>query len=197
MTQADVFGLVAAGIIFVSEAIYIRSMFVVNGRGERTRPSRSTFWVWTFVQGLMAASYIASGEGFAAGISVAYAVCFLAIAVLSIKYGYGKWERMDTYCFLATAAAALLWVATRNPVLTLAATVAIDFAGAYPTLKKSWADPGTESRTAWMLTVVATALNFAAVQEWGLADIVYNPYLLAINGAITYAIWRPRKQRAV
>ncbi len=197
LTVNDWFGIAAFGVVMLSEVIYVISIFVPDkATKELTRPSRSTFWIWTAVQGMMAASYIASGESFAAGLSVAYALAFFLIAILSIRYGYSEWERTDTYCLLALIGTIILWVVSRNPAAVLVATVTADFIGAVPTIKKVREDPGSESRTAWALTVFACVLNFAAVVEWGWEDLVYTPYLLAVNALIAYAIWFPKRARA-
>ena len=192
----DVFGIAAFAIIVLSESIYIHSIFVLDKKtGARTRPSRSTFWIWTAVQGILAASYIASGEVFAAGLSVAYALMFAVIALLSIRYGYSTWERSDTYCASAVLITIVLWGVSGSSLLALAASVVADFIGAIPTIKTAIIDPTSESRSAWALTVFACVLNILAVRTWGVADAVYIPYLIFVNGLITAILFLPRRKR--
>lgn len=191
----DVFGAVAFLIIVISESLYIRSIFIPDKKtGVRTQPSRSTFWIWTAVQGVLAASYIASGEVFAAGLSVAYALMFAVIALLSIRYGYSKWERSDSFCVWAVGVTIVLWGISGSFFVALVASVVSDFIGAVPTIKKAIADPKSESRSAWALTVLACMLNIFAVRTWGVADAVYIPYLLFINGCIAFFLWFPRRR---
>lgn len=198
MTTQDVLGLTAALLVVVSEVIYIRSIYKADPMtGSVTRPSRSTFWIWTVVQGMMAASYIASGEGFAAGLSVAYALCFLVIAVISLRKGYSQWSRLDTSCVVGVGVITLVWIISRDPFLTLAASIGTDLIGAIPTMSKARVEPASESRLAWTLTVVATLINFGAVSAWGASDVLYNVYLLFVNGWIAAATWLPVKPKEV
>ncbi len=191
----------AAAIVLASEAIYIRGIFVPNPRtGERVRPSRSTFWILTLLQAMLAASYLASGGGLAAGLSAAYTLAFLPVAILSVRYGYQRWDRTDTVCLSGaffTAGAwwctteVLGWSAGDGALLATGLLLFTDLLGVYPTLEKARVAPHTEERTAWLLTVVATAVNFLAVEGWETADLLYSPYLLAVNAVITYFVWRP------
>jgi hypothetical protein len=195
MTQYLIFGGIATFLIFFSQLYEIRSIFVVDARtGQKTRPSRSTFWIWVVVQGLMTASYLATGEVYSAGVGVAYTVTILAIAILSIRYGYGTWGRIDTICVLGAVASVALWLVFRDPLVALIASIVTDAFGAVPTIRKVWEDPTSESRTAWSWTVVACIVNFGAVETWSIASAMYLSYLLAVNAVITYGIWcvRPK-----
>ncbi|MEK7452328.1 MAG: hypothetical protein AAB664_03230, partial [Patescibacteria group bacterium] len=140
---------------------------------------------------VFAATYIATGETFAAGISLVYAVCFFVIAILSLRYGYSGWGRTDTRCAIAVVVAVGIWIVTKNPVLALVMSIVADFLGAIPTVKKVWFQPRTESRSAWTLAVFATMLNFGAVQTWGFSDVAFHGYLFFINGIIAWRSWMP------
>jgi hypothetical protein len=194
-------GVIAPLIVLVSESIYIFSIFHPSLQtGAHTRPSRSTFWIWTLVQALLALSYFQAGGGMAASLSLAYATAFLIIAVLSFRFGYSRWDRLDTTCLLGALVSAGLWALTlygfdwRPEMSALLATFLLlttDFLGAIPTLKKARTDPFTEERVAWLLTCVATVVNFFAITDWTIADFLYTPYLLVVNGLITYFLWQP------
>lgn len=201
MTIHAIAGIVAPLLIFLSEAIYIRGIFVPNRKtGTKVQPSRSTFWILTLLQGMLAASYYVAGGGLAAGLSAAYALMFLPIAILSVRYGYSKWERTDTVCLAGAILAGALWWYTsqvlgweagESAFLATILLLLTDFLGIYPTLKKARVEPFTEERTAWLFTVIATAVNFLAVEAWGTVDLLYSPYLLLVNGIVTYYTWRP------
>lgn len=193
MSVHSIAAVVASTIILASEAIYIRGIFVPDPRtGERVRPSRSTFWILTLLQGMLAASYYHSGGGLAAGLSLAYALGFLPIAILSLRYGYDCWRRTDTVCLVGAIGSALAWWGA-SALLATVLLLLTDFFGIYPTLQKARSAPHTEERIAWLLTLVATAVNFFAIEGWETADLLYSPYLFAINALIAYYVWRPRR----
>lgn len=184
--------ILAALIVLASEAIYIFSIFHPSPKtGARTRPSRSTFWIWTLVQAMLSVSYFSAGGGMAAGLSVAYAISFLVIALLSIRWGYSKWERIDTICLIGAVISAVLWSVSGSALLATVLLLSTDLLGAIPTLKKARVDPFTEERLAWLLTTIATVVNVFAIIDWSVADMLYTPYLFFINGLIAYYLWRP------
>ena len=190
MTRALIFGVVATALILFSQLYEIRSIFVADKTtGQKTRPSRSTFWIWAVVQGIMTLSYIATGQTFSAGVGVAYTLTILAIAILSIRYGYGRWGRLDTICTIGAIATIGLWLIFNDPIVALIASIVTDAFGCMPTIKKVWQDPTSESRVAWAWTVVACVVNFGAVEAWGFSSVLYLSYLLIVNSVIAYGIW--------
>lgn len=199
MTFALVMGVLATGVIFFSQSYEIRSIFIPDPTtGTYTRPSRSTFWIWAVVQAVMTASYIGTGAVWSAGVGVAYTVTILVIAVLSLRYGYAHWSRLDTWCAVGAAVTIALWVSTGEPMVGLLAGIATDAIGAIPTIRKVWAEPTSESRIAWAWTVVGNALNFFAISSLSLANLSYTTYLFVINGVIAYGIWfSPRARRGM
>lgn len=182
--------LITAALVFLSDGMYIVSIL----KGV-TKPSRSSFWVWTLVQGMTAASYFASGGGYAVTLSAAYAVGFLLIAFLSLHHGSGHWERLDTVTILAAVAVMVIWALTGQAVLALMLLLFTDAIGAVPTLKKAWLRPTEESRPAWVLTCLATVVTIFSVQGWQWADKAYLLYMLLVNGSITILLLRPRGSR--
>ncbi len=194
-------GVLAPLLTLVAESIYIFSIFHPGPqRGERTRPSRSTFWIWTLVQAMLAFSYYEAGGGMAAGLSAAYAVSFLLIAILSIWWGYSQWSRIDTACLVGALVSAGLWALTlygfdwhpeRSALLATILLLFTDFLGALPTIKKAHKDPRTEERVAWLLATIAIVVNFFAITDWQTADYLYTPYLFVTNCLVTYLLWRP------
>ena len=182
--------IITAVVVFLSEGWYIASIF----KGK-TKPSRSTFWIWTLVQGMTAASYAASGGEYAIALSVAYAAMFLFIAILSVPYGSGRWSRFDTYACLGALVSASVWVITQSSSTALVFLLATDLIGALPTIKKSHLCPTEEHRWAWCLTLVAIITNMFSVQHWSGADIAYSAYIFAVNAVIVMLVCRPVRKK--
>ena len=190
-TVADWFGVAATMMIFYSQCLEIKTIFIADPvTGQKTRPSRSTFWIWTVVQIMMVTTYLGTGETIAAGVGIAYASTILVIAFLSIRYGYStRWEVLDWVCAGGALITVLLWYFSIDAVLVLLLAIATDFFACIPTIMKVWKDPTSESRMAWAGTVVACGLNFFAVKQWGIESLLYIPYLFLVNSIIAYGIW--------
>ncbi|OGL66936.1 hypothetical protein A2856_00320 [Candidatus Uhrbacteria bacterium RIFCSPHIGHO2_01_FULL_63_20] len=201
MTIQSIAGIIVPLLIFVSEWMSVRGIFVPDRlSGEKVRPSRSTFWILTVLHGMLAVSYFKAGGGLAAGLSAAYAVAFLPSAILSIRYGYSRWSQTDTVCLVGAAVAGSLWWYTgvvlgwstgESALLATILLLLTQFLGIFPTIMKVRVAPFTENRNAWMLTVVASLVNVLTVETWGTVDYLYAAYMILENGLVTYYIWRP------
>lgn len=187
-SYAQLAGWLSFSLVSLSEILYVRAIF----RGT-TRPSRSTFWVWTLVQALSAASYFASGGGAAALLPLSYAIWFFVIAVLSVRYGDHAWTRLDTGVLVGAFVSAGAWWASGSSELGLIFLMLTDFAGAIPTILKSRHCPEHEDRTAWILTLVANLVDLPAVGARTVLNLVYPLYLFAVNSTIVYFLVQPRK----
>ncbi|OGL77525.1 hypothetical protein A3J43_02775 [Candidatus Uhrbacteria bacterium RIFCSPHIGHO2_12_FULL_54_23] len=177
-----------AGVIsFVEYFIYIAAIL----RGT-TKPNRATWWVLTLVNVMIVASYWSSGARNTIWVAVSYVVGTLIIAILSIKYGEGKWERLDRVCLFGSVGSFLVWMILRSPFYALAVNVFIDFLALIPTVVKSYLRPWAEDKLAWTLTFVASVLNIFALESWDIAISLYPVYLLLINTIVALCLWRPR-----
>ncbi len=187
-------GIVAAFITIVAELIYIRSIFVPDQiTGEKTVPSRVTFWIWSLVQGMTAVSYWQSGGQAAAGLSASLCVMFAIIAVLSIRYGYAQWTAKDSWLLTIAGVAGLVWWQTHDPFYAVTACSAGDVIGMFPSWWKTIKEPKKESAVAWLLALVAVFVNLGAVELFTPADYVYHASALMIVIMMNTAIFWPRQ----
>ena len=196
MSVHSTIGITAAILSLIDFGLYILSIY---GRDHRLRrlptatvPNRATWFTWAALGTVTAASYVASGATDTAWFAIAYAVGFIAIALLSIKYGEGGFTWTDRACLIGALLSAVMWWKFNTPEVALYATLAIDFFGAIPTLKKSWLEPKKENRLAWSVTAIATGLNVLAL-NWRTATLpllIYPLYMLMVNGTIVALLYR-------
>jgi hypothetical protein len=141
-----------------------------------TKPNRATWIIWTIVGGLLAFSYIAEGDQHSIWLPLGYFIGPLIVAILSFRFGYAEWTRLDTICMVAAAISIIPWILSDNATLTLLINVAIDASGAIPTLVKTYREPETEDFTAWFIFFVANTLQLFAIEMWNIAAL-YPIYL--------------------
>lgn len=171
--------------------------YVIAVRRGETKPSRATWWIWTIACGALFASYYASGERSSIWVPLSYVVGPLVIGVLSLKYGEGRFTRFDKGCVAASLLGLLFWWLSGSPMIALGANIAVDFAGALPTMRKTYIDPTTESPTAWGVFLAGSALNLFAVERWTSAAAVLPIYFFAINLIITLLALRQLSARPI
>lgn len=170
---------IIAGVIAIGGYIpYIYSILAGH-----TRPNRATWFIWTIVGGLLAFSYIAEGDQNSIWLPLGYFFGPLITAILSLRYGYAEWTRLDTICIAAALISIIPWVFADSATTTLLINLLIDSTGAIPTLVKTYREPETEDFSAWVIFFIANTLQLFAISMWNLASL-YPIYLFLLAGAM-------------
>jgi hypothetical protein len=172
----SVLGVLAGVLSLLAFVPYVASIL----RGQ-TRPNRATWWVWTVCNGILFASYYAAGERRSAWVPLSFTVASLFVALLSLKRGEGGLSRFDRGCVLSCAAGLILWGLSGSPLTALVINIGVDFAGALPTIRKTYLDPKSESLSAWSLFLAANAVNLFAVEAWSSPSIALPIYYFLIT----------------
>ena len=174
---------IIAGILAIGGYIpYIYSILMGT-----TRPNRATWFIWTIVGGLLAFSYIAEGDQNSIWLPLGYFLGPLMVAILSLRYGYAEWTRLDTICIIAAIISVIPWVLSDSATMTLVINVIIDSTGAIPTLVKTYREPETEDMTAWLVFFIANTLQLFAISMWNVAAL-YPIYLFLLAGSMVIFI---------
>ena len=177
----------AAGIMSLFGFIpYI--LAVVRGQ---THPNCATWWIWTVVGGLLCVSYYSTGARESIWVPVSYVFGPLVTALLSLKYGEGGWARLDRVCLSGSVVSVPLWWLSGLPIAALMINILIDLCGALPTIRKSWSDPSSEDRLAWLCFLTGNTLNLLALSEWPLEVSAYPLYLFFVSLIVSILIIRP------
>ena len=188
----DLIGLIAGILSFSAYIIYI----VATVKGT-TKPNRATWWILTLVGLLIASSYYAEGARATIWIALSYVLGPAIIAVLSLKYGEGRWERLDKICLSGALISAVIWIFSQSALVVLLINIFMDFLGLAPTIKKSYLRPSGEDRPAWTLESIASALNIFAIEGWTFSIAFYPLYLLVINWTVTLLLYRPAIKKLI
>lgn len=178
-------GIIAGAISFSAYAIYIYS--TLQGK---TKPNRATWWILTLVGSMIAVSYYVEGARYTMWVPISYVIGPFIIAIISLKYGEGKWEKLDKICLLGAIISAIVWYLSNSALLALTTNILMDFLGLIPTIKKSYIRPEGEDRIAWTLESFAGILNIFAIERWVFSIAFYPIYLLIINSLVTLLLYR-------
>ena len=173
-----------------SGLIYISDIF----RGK-VRPHRVTWWILGFLNCGIATSYYASGASTTIWLPLEFGISFLLIGILSIWYGEGNWQWIDTLCLVGAVVGICLWWWTRSAPIGLIAFVAVDALGLLPTMLKAYYRPWTEESWAWFTGTLAGLLNVLAVDVWSPEIALYPIYVFVTSGVICYFVSGKRQVR--
>lgn len=161
--------------------------YIISILQGKTQPNRATWFIWTIIGGLLAFSYIAEGDQHSIWLPLGYFFGPLITAILSLRYGYATWTKLDTFCIVAAIISIVPWVLSDNATFTLIINVFIDSIGAIPTLVKTYKEPETEDFTAWLIFFIANTMQLFAISTWSLPAI-YPIYLFFLAGAMVMFI---------
>src|SRR3990167_2698669 len=153
----------------------------------KTRPNKATWIIWTVIGGLIAFSYLFEGDKNTIWLPLGYFIGPLVVAILSFRYGYSEWSKLDIACLVVGAISIIPWIISDNAIFTLLINVFIDATGAIPTVVKTYREPETEDFSAWTIFFVANTLELLAIEQWNLAAI-YPIYLFILAASIVLFI---------
>ena len=176
MTLAGSIGIFAGVLSFIGFLPYWWAIW----QGQ-TRPNRATWWIWSVVGIAIALSYRAAGADATMWVPITYIIGPLGTSLLGIKFGEGGWTKLDRLCLVGVGIGLILWGLYRSPELTLIINIGIDLLGALPTIRKSWYDPKSENRLAWLCFAVASTCNLFAIDRWQWQVAIYPIYMFFIT----------------
>ena len=187
-TTLAAFGIASFVINTVGLIPYVRDIL-----GHKTKPQRATWWIWLALNCIALAAQVAAGARWSLLFTAGSLLAVLLIALLSIKYGYGKFERKDGLSLMVALGGVVLWVLTKQPLAALLIVMAIDLIGYGLTFAKTWRAPHTETLIAWVLSGVAGTLGVLAVGDWDLAKLIYPLYITVVNWLLALMIMYRRR----
>lgn len=162
-------------IIWVVGAIppYIRDIF-----HKKTKPHAYTWLIWSITQGTAVVGLWVGGGGWGT-LSLAIGVIFsFFVFLLSLKYGTRNITKSDTAVLIAALLAIVVWWQLDSPILAVLVVSVIDVLGYWPSFRKTYEEPWTETPISWAIFSVANVFNILAISEYNLLTL---PYIIAIT----------------
>jgi hypothetical protein len=174
----------------VGAVSYIRE--IIKGK---TRPNIVTWILWSIAP--LVGVYINYKSGiplpllfstFIAGFSPLLVV----IASFIKNNAYWKITKFDILCGAFSVIAMLLWVTTKNSILSLSFAVIADLVAGIPTLRKSWTHSDTESHGPYSMGIINQIITFLIIKDFSYLNIAFPIYFVLINGSIILGIYRKK-----
>jgi hypothetical protein len=187
MINREVIGIIAGIISLIATLPYIISILK-----RKTKPSRTTWSVWSILSIVIAINYIQVGGGSAVWVYIGYAFGVTVIGLLSFRYGEGGWTIMDKICLGGVMLSLIIWWYSGSALLSLFSILTVDIFGAIPTILKAYKKPEEEDKIAWALGFSANLLNLFAIQVWTFSLVIYPIYLFTMTGLVTLLTVLPR-----
>lgn len=189
MTWQTIIGSIASILCLIYFFPYI--ITILQGK---TKPNRASWWIWGIFGTILCISYYWTGAGITLWALVTPVIGQLIIAILSLKYGKGGWNRLDRICIICAGISLILWWKFNSPFLALLFSIGIDMLAALPTIKKSFLEPETEDLFAWTMYGIGSLLNLFTIENWSIEKTALPLYVFFLNLTIVLLLLRPKRQ---
>jgi hypothetical protein len=158
-----------------------QAFYVVDTVRGRTQPNRVTWLMWAAAPLLAFAVEINDGVGLQALMTFMVGFGPLVVFVASFVNKRSVWELgpFDYACGGLAAAGIVGWLATRQGLVALTASLVADAVAGIPTFVKSWSRPETESFSAYAGAAVNAVITLLTVRRFT-APVAAFPLYIAI-----------------
>lgn len=165
-----IFGAVAAFLALFSSYLYIRDIF----RGN-TQPHTYTWLIWSIVTTIAFFGQVVSGGGPGSWATGVAAVVTIFTLLLSLKGGYGTKDitTFDKVCLVLAILSVLPWLLTKNVLWSVLLATFIDLIAFFPTMRKTWHAPKSESLGSMYADAVKHALSMFSMGTYSLVTLIY------------------------
>ncbi len=173
---------------FVGSFYYIRDIF----RGK-AKPNRVSWIFWTI------APFVGVYVGYKSGTSIPLLVStfvggfipFLILtATLFNKDSYWKTTKFDILCGLLSLIAIIIWITTKNGVISLSFAVLADLFASIPTIIKSWQHSETENIAPFSFGILNQIITFLIMTNFSFLTLAFPIYFVLTNLVIILGIKR-------
>ena len=177
---------IAAVFIFIP---YIQDIF-----RNKTKPHAYSWLIWSILLTVGVAAAFKEGAGYGAWASTINAALCLSVFFLSLQYGTKNITRFDTICLLGALLAIALYLLLADPLLAVIVVALIDFVGFLPTMRKGYAEPWTETPSAFAIATLANSLSLFAIQNYTIVTVLYVATLVLTNAMMLAILLARRRQ---
>lgn len=169
---------------------------MLTARGQ-VRPNLVSWGLWAAAPLIGFFAQLDAGVGMPAlqtlGAGVAPLIVF-ATGFLS-RHARVRVTAFDIWCGVFSAAALAVWVGLGRAAIAVFVAIAADAVAAFPTYRKAWIDPASESVLFFVLVVIGSLVTLATVTTLDPAAWGFSAWLL-VNALLILGILGWRRPRA-
>ncbi len=187
MDPKIILGAIAALLALFSSFLYIRDIF----RGN-TKPHIYTWLIWSIVTTIVFLGQWFSGGGPGSWATGVAAVVTIFTLFLALWGGYGTKDitNFDKVCLVLALIAILPWLIAKSILWSVILSTVIDLIAFFPTMRKTWYAPQSESLGSMYADVVKHSLSIFSMESYSLVNWIFPSSVLItkfiIIGEIVY-----------
>lgn len=192
MSNNDLLGTLSIAIALVAYGIYIWQIV----RRGLVVPHPFSWLLWALVTSVAFFAQLARSAGPGSWVTGLTAVVCGLISGLALGWHGWRFSRLDWAALCVGLCVFGYYVVTRDPEKSAVLATLVDVVGYYPTVRKGWADPVSESRASFALNGLKFAPALLAMESFSVATSLYPLTILIANlGVATTLAARRRALR--
>lgn len=160
----------------------------------KTRPHRGSWAIWLTLSVIVLASQRADGGRWSLLVVVAQLVGAVVILLLAVRRGVGGASRLDMSLLVVAIAGVIGWFVAGNPTIATVCVVIADCVAVVMMLPKTYADPYSETLSAFVFSIVSGVLAMAAVGSLDVGLLLYPAYFVVADSLLIGLIVRRRQE---
>lgn len=153
--------MIAVFLTFIAYIPYYRD--IIKGK---THPHIYSWTLWGLLTVLIVALQIKGGAGWSTLVTAAAGLLCIGVIILGLKKGKKDITTSDTVTAILALAAIGFWLIADQPVISIILGVVADMLAFYPTVRKSWNKPHTETLSLYATNAFRFVLASIALENY-------------------------------
>lgn len=168
--------------------------YITDTIKKKTKPHCFTWFIASLAGFIQYFLQVLGGAGVGSWSLLAASIICLLIFILSLRIGNKDITFLDVIFLILSLVSLVLWFFAKEPVLSLVLINAVEILGFFPTIRKSWNKPYTETLFLYELSIVRHGISIFSLERLNILTLL-TPTLWAITNIFitTILIIRRRK----
>jgi hypothetical protein len=187
----EILSIIAVVLTFVAYIPYYRD--ILKGK---THPHVYSWSLWGLLTVLIVALQIQGGAGAATWVTAAAGLMCLGVIILSLKHGKKYITVSDTIVATLSLIAIFFWLIIQQPIISIILVVVADMLAFFPTVRKSWHKPHTETLSLYTTNTLRFTLALLAVESYTILSSLWLAAWVVANGLFSIMLLIRRRSIA-
>lgn len=145
--------------------------YIIDTLRNRTRPHIYSWFLWAMMSFIVFALQLTYGAGPGAIPTLGVGILCFFIAILAYRQGNKYITKTDTLVLIITLISIATWVLAKQPVTSTVFVTVAEALSYWPTLRKSWYKPRSETLSLYVGGVIRTILAIAAIESYNFVTL--------------------------
>lgn len=179
------------GVVAVLIGMYGYVAYAIDIFKGNTRPHSFSWLIWSILTTIAFVVQWQEGAGPGSWVTGSTAIVAYFFFFVGLRFNKQNIARSDWITLVAALSAIPLWLVTKNALLSILIVTAIDALGFYPTIRKTYFEPNSESIANYYAGLAKHSMSIAALSAVTFVNYIYPLSLVVMNGVIVAIIlWK-------